>query len=144
MRVVLISPATARTFAEMYSTEPSSIARTELVKGLALLSPAQTTGFDRECVTTITKALSDTSADVVQVAALGVGNLKLSALLPRVVALLKAESKGVRLAAAQAIASFGPDAVQYAPAVDAAIDHETDPIVRETLQGVARGLRGGQ
>ena len=143
VRAVSISASTAHALARMYLTEPSPAARAEAMKAFALLTPPQTHGFEPETLATIAAGLSDQNADVVQIAALGVGNLRMRMLLPKVAVLLKSESKGVRLAAAQSIGAFGPQAAQYAADVEDAVSQETDPVMRQALQNVGKRLRGG-
>jgi HEAT repeat protein len=79
---------------------------------------------------------------VVQVAALGVGQQQLTSLLPAVVGLLKHKNLQVRMASARAVSMFGVAALPHLTAIQDAADHESDPRVRQTMEGAALRLRG--
>ncbi len=81
------------------------------------------------------RALNESTEGVLQYAAMGVGRLRVSAALPRLIQLLAHESRVVRVSAALAFADYAADARAYLPALRGALEAESDAVVRNTLRG---------
>lgn len=137
------TPQTARILAGRLQAEPSPTARSEIVKAFALMDREQVVeGVAETRDAVIGVALGDSDADVVQFGALGVGRQRLSIFLPATVSLLRSSSLKVRMAAAQSISMFGSAALPHITALQAAADRESDPRVKQTLEGALLRLQG--
>jgi HEAT repeat protein len=130
-----VRPETLQLLATTYERESSAKVKVQIVKTFALTSTVSPLR-DR----LLLQALNDAEPGVLQFAAMGAGEAKLSVALPRLAELLEHPERAVRLNAVQAIAAQGPSAAAYQPQLQAALNEENDEIVRKTLQGAIARL----
>ncbi len=115
--------------ARQYRVDPATVVRSEIVKSLALCDSDSGALID-----TLTLALSDPDAIVIQRALHGVSRHQMLESLPKVISLLETDDNPrVREAAANAVGDFGKAATAYLPRLTAAAASESDVAARSAL-----------
>jgi HEAT repeat protein len=124
-----IPSSLADALATAYGKESSDRVRTEIVKSFAL---TETESPRRGEI--LARALADPAPGVVQFAVTGIGRMRAPDGLRLVVDMLRHSERGVRVAAAQAVAAYGAAAKPYLPQLREALAVERDEITRKTLE----------
>jgi HEAT repeat protein len=121
---------------KMYERDRSQRVRTEIVKTFALV------GNEGPFVEPLIRlALRDSEPSVLQYAALGVAERRVTSAIDEIVRLLGHDARGVRLAAAQAMAALAPESKRFIPELEQALAVETDEATRATMTGTLTQLR---
>lgn len=123
--------------AERYAVDPSPVMRSEIVKALSF------DAVNASARPVIVSALRDSDPYVVQFAIHGIGRHRLTAQVPALARLLRHPSHIVRTAAAGALGTFGAAAVKYLLDLEWAMQRETDPVARSTMEGAISVLAKG-
>lgn len=113
-----------------YDTEPSPPVRSRIVQVFA-----QSVGGTSIQTSLLLHALNDPDDSVVRFAVHGVGEHRIADGMSKVGALLLSPNLNVRLAAPQALAKFGREALPLLPLLRQAIAVEPSDIVRKTMEG---------
>jgi HEAT repeat protein len=129
----------ARALVEMFTWEPSSRVRAEIVKTIALAPVDREPQFGADF---LVEAAEDLSDGVQQFAAVGIGRHHIARGLAKLGDLLQSDSRAVRLAAATSIGSFGKDAASLAQGLSLAAAVETDLNVRKVMQMAIARTKG--
>ncbi len=90
----------------------------------------------------IRAGLNDSDADVVQFAVIGIGRQQLSGFASAVVSLLKSDNQKLRMVSAQTLSMLGASAFLYVTELQQAADTESDPRVKQTLEGALLRVKG--
>jgi hypothetical protein len=141
-----LAPGFIQTLADVYKTDQSALLRSEVMKTFALQRHETRSESLTIMTGVIREGLTDPSADVLMFAATGVATFQLGDVAPEVAYLLKHRDAKVRMAAAQAIGSFGksPQASAYVQVLRNALIDEQDEITRRTLEAAIARLQQGK
>lgn len=127
--------ALALRLARMFDVEQDASVRSQIVGALVGTATDVAPETRRIVNTLLMKALNDASFGVVETALRDVARRKLPGSLEEAMRLLQHPAYQVRMAAAQAVASFGREARDYLPRLRQAAEAETDEITRKTILG---------